>query len=189
MKAVIRIFAFCALAAAACGDPDTNDDRGYTKAPLERPRLLVGGEQPTDMALLREPLTPVIRQVPMPDTTPAPAAPAEQPGTAPAPAAQLPEGVTQEMVAAGEQVFGGAGFCFTCHGATGGGTTAGSATSSGGTASGSASGGTGSTGGSAVIGKSPGGCGARCRTRRDATLPTASRRSRDGRFSTTSAAA
>lgn len=122
MKAVIRIFAFCALAAAACGDPETNDDRGYTKAPLERPRLLVGGEQPTDMALLREPLTPVIRQVPMPDTTPAPAAPAEQPGTAPAPAAQLPEGVTQEMVAAGEQVFGGAGFCFTCHGATGGGT-------------------------------------------------------------------
>lgn len=122
MKAVIRTLAFCALAAAACGDPETNDDRGYTKAPLEHPTLLIRGEQPTDMALLREPLTPVITEVPMPDTTPAQEAPAEQPGQQPPPAAELPEGVTQEMVAAGEQVFGGAGFCFTCHGATGGGT-------------------------------------------------------------------
>src|SRR5690606_20923693 len=30
--------------------------------------------------------------------------------------AQLPEGVTQEMVTAGQQVFQGAGICITCHG-------------------------------------------------------------------------
>ena len=108
MKAVIRTFAFCALAAAACGDPETNDNRGYTKAPLEHPTLLIRGEQPTDMALLRDPLTPVIHEVPLPDTTPAEPAPAEQPGTAGP--AELPEGVTQEMVAAGQEVYGGAGF-------------------------------------------------------------------------------
>ena len=121
MKAVIRTVAFCALAAAACGDLDTNDDRGYTKAPLEHPTLRIRGEQPTEMALLREPLTPTIYEVPMPDTTPAQEAP-EQPSGEPAPTVELPEGVTQEMVAAGEQVFSGAGFCFTCHGANGGGT-------------------------------------------------------------------
>lgn len=32
---------------------------------------------------------------------------------------ELPEGVTPEMVAAGEEIFGGAGFCYTCHGADG----------------------------------------------------------------------
>ena len=120
MKAVIRTFAFCVLAAAACGDPETNDNRGYTKAPLEHPTVLIRGEQPTDMALLRDPLTPVIHEVPLPDTTPAEPAPAEEPGTAGP--AELPEGVTQEMVAAGQEVYGGAGFCFTCHGATGDGT-------------------------------------------------------------------
>src|SRR5690606_8563622 len=33
----------------------------------------------------------------------------------------LPEGVTQEMVAAGETLFGGGGMCFACHGANGAG--------------------------------------------------------------------
>jgi mono/diheme cytochrome c family protein len=48
---------------------------------------------------------------------------AEQPAaesTAPAPAAaamdlDFPEGVTAEMVSAGELIFAGAGICFTCH--------------------------------------------------------------------------
>ncbi len=125
MKAVIRTFALGALAmAAACGDPETNDDRGYTKAPLEHPTVLIDGEEPTQMAALREPLTPAIREVPLPDTTPAAGqAPAGQaPAGQPPAQVELPEGVTQEMVAAGEQVFGSAGFCFTCHGANGGGT-------------------------------------------------------------------
>lgn len=52
----------------------------------------------------------------------APAAEEAQPAaesTTPAPAAatemQLPEGVTPEMVAHGEQIFNGAGICYTCH--------------------------------------------------------------------------
>ncbi len=52
----------------------------------------------------------------------APAAEEAQPAaeaTTPAPAAatdmQLPEGVTPEMVAHGEQIFTGAGICYTCH--------------------------------------------------------------------------
>lgn len=32
---------------------------------------------------------------------------------------ELPEGVTGEMVAEGEDLYGGAGFCYTCHGADG----------------------------------------------------------------------
>lgn len=28
-----------------CGDPETSDDRGYTKAPLEKPGVLIGGEE------------------------------------------------------------------------------------------------------------------------------------------------
>ncbi len=120
MKAVTRTLAFCALAAAACGDLDTNDDRGYTKAPLEHPTVLIRGEQPTEMALLRDPLRPAVFEVPMPDTTPAQEAPAEP--AQPATPTDLPEGVTQEMVASGQQLYGGAAFCFTCHGPTGDGT-------------------------------------------------------------------
>jgi mono/diheme cytochrome c family protein len=54
-----------------------------------------------------------------PDTTSAaqpPAATTPPAGTPPAGTAQLPEGVTQEMVTAGQQVFQGAGICITCHG-------------------------------------------------------------------------
>jgi mono/diheme cytochrome c family protein len=42
--------------------------------------------------------------------------------TPPAATAQLPDGVTQEMVTAGQQVFSGTGICFTCHGTDGTGT-------------------------------------------------------------------
>jgi mono/diheme cytochrome c family protein len=37
-------------------------------------------------------------------------------GTPPAGGAQLPEGVTPEMVTAGQQIFAGVGICMTCHG-------------------------------------------------------------------------
>lgn len=57
---------------------------------------------------------------PEPAETPPAAAPAPPPaGTADTGAAtggQLPEGVTQEMVAAGQQIFTGAGGCQACHG-------------------------------------------------------------------------
>ena len=48
-----------------------------------------------------------------PDTT---AATQPPPATPPAGTAQLPEGVTQEMVTAGQAIFTGAGICQTCHG-------------------------------------------------------------------------
>jgi len=56
----------------------------------------------------------------MPDTataTPPEATPPPAGGTA-----QLPEGVTPEMVTAGQQIFTGAGNCFTCHADDGSGT-------------------------------------------------------------------
>jgi mono/diheme cytochrome c family protein len=52
------------------------------------------------------------------------APPAAAPPPAPPPAAvqvDLPEGVTQDMVAAGQQIFNGAGICYTCHGQDGAG--------------------------------------------------------------------
>lgn len=54
--------------------------------------------------------------------------PAETPAPAAAPAgaavntANLPAGVTAEMVQEGQQIFAGAGICFTCHGQNGVGT-------------------------------------------------------------------
>ena len=47
---------------------------------------------------------------------PAPASPAPAP-------ANLPAGVTQDMVAQGQQIFASTGNCFTCHGPDGKGTT------------------------------------------------------------------
>ena len=44
------------LALAACGDPDTNDPRGYTKAPLENPGWTVDGEEPGRMSELGDPI-------------------------------------------------------------------------------------------------------------------------------------
>lgn len=32
-----------------CGDPETTDERGYTKAPLENPSVLIEGEEPDAM--------------------------------------------------------------------------------------------------------------------------------------------
>lgn len=52
------------LALAACGDPDTNDPRGYTKAPLENPGWIVDGEESGAMAELGQPI-----RVPAMDTT------------------------------------------------------------------------------------------------------------------------
>lgn len=57
---------------------------------------------------------------PQDDMMPADTAPAAAPPAAPAPTpgatGALPEGVTQEMVVAGQQLFTGAGGCVACHG-------------------------------------------------------------------------
>ena len=119
MTAAIRRSGVLAIviAAVACGDPETNDDRGYTKAPLEHPTVLIEGEETTAMAELRDPLVPVYREVPVPSADTASATP-DQADSAPV---DLPAGVTQEMVAAGETVFTTTGNCFTCHGMGGAG--------------------------------------------------------------------
>lgn len=109
-----------ALAAAACGDNKTTDDRGYTKAPLEKPTVLVGREKASAMDSLGDPARP---DAPVIAAQPA----ATQPptgGAAPAPAGagKPPAGATADDVAAGQKIFMGMGNCFTCHGPGGAGT-------------------------------------------------------------------
>ena len=93
MRSAVLTTSLLALGLAACGDPDTNDARGYTKAPLETPGWTVEGEEPSAMAELGDPI-----RVPSMDTlsaeTGAPAqntnvAPTNpQPGTQTAPGTQ-----------------------------------------------------------------------------------------------------
>ncbi|HEX6135140.1 MAG TPA: cytochrome c [Longimicrobiales bacterium] len=106
--------ALLVMVLAACGDPATTDNRGYTKAPLEKPSLLIGGEEPGAMSRYGAPNRVVAEELRLPEET---AAPVEQPGETAT--VELPEGVTQDMVAAGQEIFGGPGVCFACHGANG----------------------------------------------------------------------
>jgi mono/diheme cytochrome c family protein len=108
-----------ALALAACGDPDTRDERGYTKAPLERPTVLVQGEPASDMDRLGNPTVPAAPLIePEPDTGEATGSTG---GQTPAPAKQgaVPAGATAADVTEGEKIFSSTGNCFTCHGAGG----------------------------------------------------------------------
>ena len=113
--------AVLALALAACGDPDSTDGRGYTKAPLENPSVVIRGENPSDVSRYGTPNRVVAEAIELPEAAPAAAGGAAG-GADPLAGVQLPEGVTAEMVAAGGTVFGGAGTCNTCHGANGTGT-------------------------------------------------------------------
>ncbi|HEX6306576.1 MAG TPA: cytochrome c [Longimicrobiales bacterium] len=107
--------ALLVLLLAACGDPETTDTRGYTKAPLEKPTLLIGGEEPGEMSRYGAPNRVVAEELRLAEETAAPDG--EQPGDTAV--VELPEGVTREMVAAGQEIFGGPGVCFACHGASG----------------------------------------------------------------------
>ena len=114
----MRKTALIALAAlAACGDPDTNDDRGYTKAPLEKPTVLVQGEPGSAMDALGNPnlpVAPIIEAEEEKDT-------AAGHGTAAPKAGTPPAGATAADVTAGETIFTSTGNCFTCHGQAGAG--------------------------------------------------------------------
>jgi mono/diheme cytochrome c family protein len=100
----------------ACGDPDTDDHRGYTKAPLEHASVVIRGEEPSDMARFGEPNRVRAEEIQLPEKQPAQAA------AEPKKPVQLPAGVTEEMVTQGQQIYSGPGNCFTCHGPNGTGT-------------------------------------------------------------------
>lgn len=100
------------VGAAACSDPATDDNRGYTKAPLEDPGVLIDGEEPGVMAQYGSPNRVVAEELELPEAAPAPVQTSVEP-------VDLPEGVTPEMVASGEEIFGSTGVCFACHGAGG----------------------------------------------------------------------
>lgn len=119
---------------SACGDPETNDRRGYTKAPLEDPGLLVGGEEATPMAALGTPerTEPVLPEAgPAAESAPeagggpagAPTGAAPDAGGAAAGEVALPPGVTEEQVEEGRQLFSGQAGCMACHGPNAGGST------------------------------------------------------------------
>jgi mono/diheme cytochrome c family protein len=106
------------LVLAACGDPDTNDNRGYTKAPLEKPTVLVQGEPASAMDALGNPAMP---EAPLIEAE-ADTAPATTTGTPAQPAASAgtpPVGATAADVTEGQKIFSATGNCFTCHGANG----------------------------------------------------------------------
>lgn len=116
------LLALALITFGACGDNDTNDNRGYTKAPLEEPTVLVRAEDASAMDRLGDPAypeAPVIEAEKQADSTktkdgPAPAA-APKAGTPPA-------GATAADVSEGQKIFTSTGNCFTCHGQNGAGT-------------------------------------------------------------------
>jgi mono/diheme cytochrome c family protein len=101
--------------AAACGDPNMRENRGYTKAPLERAGVPGGGERPGEVAQFGGPRRVAAERIELPEAPPPVAA------VTPTAPVDLPAGVTQEMVALGEELFNGRGNCFTCHGRAGAG--------------------------------------------------------------------
>lgn len=105
------------MLAVACGDPDSNDRRGYTKAPLEEPELFISGEERGAVARYGEPNRVIAEAIELPEQVDAAPA-AAGPDLA---ALSLPAGVTAAMVEEGQALYGGSGNCFTCHGAAGAG--------------------------------------------------------------------
>ena len=65
----LAMIAAAVLGAGACGDPNTNDPRGYTKAPLEEPGLRIKGEGSSSMDSLGSPLLPRDTVIPPPTVT------------------------------------------------------------------------------------------------------------------------
>lgn len=110
------------LTAAACGDHDTYDDRGYTKAPLEEAAVLVKAEEPTAMDRLGNPAypdAPIIRAEEPSEETKEAKDGAPPGGTK---AGSVPAGATAADVTEGQKIFTSTGNCFTCHGQNGAGT-------------------------------------------------------------------
>lgn len=113
------------VAVAACGDPATEDrGRGYTKAPLETPGLLIRGEPDFAMASVAITLEPGLTW-----SRPASAEAAGEAADGPEPAddsgaaeSDLAAGVTRAQYDEGRALFTGTAGCMACHGQEGGGT-------------------------------------------------------------------
>ncbi len=101
------------LVLVSCGDPATGDERGYTKAPLENPGLLVGGEPQSAMGVEETPQPGLTGRDPAALESPAPAASSD---TASSGQVALAPGVTQAQYDQGNELFHGAGGCTACHG-------------------------------------------------------------------------
>ncbi|MBI4545575.1 MAG: hypothetical protein HY703_10290 [Gemmatimonadetes bacterium] len=73
MAAAVLAAAWVVL--AGCGDAETADKRGYTKAPLEQPGLIIKPEPTTEMDRLGDPTLPVAEELEVEaeaEATPAP---------------------------------------------------------------------------------------------------------------------
>lgn len=114
------------LVLAACGDPATEDGRAYTKAPLEKPGLLVAGEPESAMGV-DVTLEPGLTGSLPAEVERARAAGSSGGGEEPVATGEvaLAAGATRAEYDRGEELFGGAGGCMTCHGPNGGGSTLG----------------------------------------------------------------
>ena len=110
------LMAVALISVGACGDNDTNDNRGYTKAPLEEPTVLIKGEEASPMAALGDPIYP---EAPMIEPEERRAAQPAAAGGGQPKAGAVPAGATQAEVDAGSTIFGATGNCFTCHGQNG----------------------------------------------------------------------
>jgi hypothetical protein len=58
MRYFIGVICAVMITLAGCGDPDTPDRRGYTKAPLEKPAPMINGEVPGPMRGYAAPIRP-----------------------------------------------------------------------------------------------------------------------------------
>lgn len=96
------------LALTACGDPETTDTRGYTKAPLETPQVMIRGEEPGPLSGMGQPNRPRPRTDIGAEEDEADAASGQD--------VTLAGGVTQEQFDEGQQLFSGQGGCQACHG-------------------------------------------------------------------------
>jgi len=72
----VLLVATLASGLAACGDAPTTDNRGYTKAPLERANVIIKPEGSSAMDSLGTPILPKDTLIPAEPAAPAPAAPA-----------------------------------------------------------------------------------------------------------------
>lgn len=103
------------LMLVSCGDPATGDERGYTKAPLENPGLLVSGEPESPMNVDETPAPGLTGRDPAALETQADAGSS---GSQESSSEQvtLADGVTQAAYDQGNELFHGAGGCTACHG-------------------------------------------------------------------------